>query len=214
VFRRLLLGFLAVLLMACRTPDATNSTPAVLLFAGGGTSPNDVAALERLLSSNSFSYALVDTARVNAMTESQLNAFRLLLIPGGNFEEIGNGLTPSATAHLRAAVRGGVSYLGICAGAFFAGNSPYNGLNLTSGVRFPFYADEDRGIRRAALSVTAAGSAPLDHYWEDGPQLSGWGDVVAKYPDGTPAVVEGVFGQGWVILSGVHPEHRKTGGMA
>jgi hypothetical protein len=40
----------------------------------------------------------------------------------------------------RNTVRGGLSYLGICAGAFFAGASPYNGLNLTSGVRFPFYA--------------------------------------------------------------------------
>jgi len=30
--------------------------------------------------------------------------------------------------------------------------------------------------------------------------------VVAKYPDGTPAIVEGMSGNGWVILSGVHPE--------
>ena len=30
--------------------------------------------------------------------------------------------------------------------------------------------------------------------------------MVGKYPDGTPAIVEGTFGNGWVILSGVHPE--------
>jgi glutamine amidotransferase-like uncharacterized protein len=30
--------------------------------------------------------------------------------------------------------------------------------------------------------------------------------VVGKYPDGTPAIVEGTFGSGWMILSGVHPE--------
>jgi len=29
---------------------------------------------------------------------------------------------------------------------------------------------------------------------------------VGKYPDGTPAIVEGSSGKGWVILSGVHPE--------
>jgi hypothetical protein len=29
---------------------------------------------------------------------------------------------------------------------------------------------------------------------------------VATYPDGTPAVVEGASGGGWVVLSGVHPE--------
>ena len=47
---------------------------------------------------------------------------------------------------------------------------------------------------------------PIEHYWEDGPELTGWGTVVAKYPDGTPAVVEGTSGRGWVILAGVHPE--------
>ena len=45
-----------------------------------------------------------------------------------------------------------------------------------------------------------------NQYWEDGPQLAGWGAVVGKYPDGTPAVVEGTSGEGWVILTGVHPE--------
>jgi glutamine amidotransferase-like uncharacterized protein len=30
--------------------------------------------------------------------------------------------------------------------------------------------------------------------------------VVARYPDQTPAIVEGAFGDGWLILSGVHPE--------
>jgi glutamine amidotransferase-like uncharacterized protein len=99
-----------------------------------------------------------------------------------------------------------LNYLGICAGAFFAGNSPYNGLNLTSGVRFPFYGIEDRGVRKAAVTITFAESNPLDQYWEDGPQLTNWGAVVARYPDGTPAVVQGTSGEGWVILSGVHPE--------
>ena len=79
-------------------------------------------------------------------------------------------------------------------------------LDLTSGVRFPFYALENKGIRKAAVDVAIAGSPPLVHYWEDGPQLTGWGDVVAKYPDGTPAIVEGSVGDGWVVLLGIHPE--------
>jgi glutamine amidotransferase-like uncharacterized protein len=99
-----------------------------------------------------------------------------------------------------------LNYLGVCAGAFFAGNSPYNGLNLTGGVRFNFYALEGRNTRKAAVAVAVAGSSTFDHYWEDGPQLTGWGDVVARYPDGTPAIVEGTAGDGWVILSGIHPE--------
>jgi hypothetical protein len=99
-----------------------------------------------------------------------------------------------------------LNYLGICAGGFFAGNSPYNGLNLTSGVRFGFYSAENHGIRKAAVAITSTDAPTLDQYWEDGPQFTGWGATVARYPDGTPAVVEGTVGSGWVILSGIHPE--------
>ena len=56
------------------------------------------------------------------------------------------------------------------------------------------------------METRIAGSSPLVQYWEDGPQLTGWGDVVARYPDGTPAIVEGKVGDGWVILTGTHPE--------
>ena len=140
------------------------------------------------------------------MNESQLRGHRLLIVPGGNFENIGKSLTSYTTANIRNAVQHGLNYLGICAGAFFAGNSPYNGLNLTSGVRFRFYAAEAQGIRKAAVAITPAGAPPLDQYWEDGPQLTGWGAVVAKYPDGTPAIAEGAVGSGWVLLTGIHTE--------
>src|SRR6202035_3839055 len=96
---------------------------------------------------------------------------------------------------------------GICAGGFLAGSlGDYRALNLTSGVKFGFYAAEARGIRKAAVPIAIAGASTLDQYWEDGPQFTGWGAVVGKYPDETPAIVEGAFGSGWVILSGVHPE--------
>ena len=61
-------------------------------------------------------------------------------------------------------------------------------------------------IRKTAVALSIPDGPTLDYYWEDGPQLTGWGEVVAKYPDGTPAVVQGTFGGGWVILTGVHPE--------
>jgi len=144
------------------------------------------------------------------MSESQLRQYRLLIVPGGNFIQLGNGLTPQTAAGIRNAIRNGMNYLGICAGAFFAGNSPWNGLNLTSGVRFGFYSLEARGVRKAAVPITTAAAETLDQYWEDGPQLTGWGDPVATYPDGTPAVVESSFGNGWVILTGIHPEAPET----
>jgi glutamine amidotransferase-like uncharacterized protein len=182
-------------------------TPAtVLLFNGRGTSASDVAAIEATLRDAHLSYTTASSRQIGAMTAPQLRTYRLLIVPGGNFVEIGTGLTRASVANVRSAVSAGLNYLGICAGAFFAGNSPYNGLNLTSGVRFPFYAVEARGIRKAAVQIAIAGSSPLEQYWEDGPQLTGWGDVVARYADGTPAIAQGKFGNGWVVLLGTHPE--------
>lgn len=83
---------------------------------------------------------------------------------------------------------------------------PYNGLNITDGVRFEFYALEAHGTRKSLVPIVFADGSTSDHYWEDGPQLNGWGDVVATYPNRAPAIVEGRCGAGWVILTGTHPE--------
>jgi hypothetical protein len=202
------LAALAVAIAACgKSPDrAVAPNAAILLFAGHGTSPNDVAAVERILAEGRFDYATVTSRQVNGLSVSQLRAHRLLIVPGGNFIEVGNGLDADSAVRIRNAIGGGLNYLGICAGAFFAGHSPYNGLNLTRGVMFPFYAAEARGTRKTAVPISIPDGPAVDHYWEDGPQLGGWGEVAARYPDGTPAVVQGTFEDGWVILSGIHPE--------
>jgi glutamine amidotransferase-like uncharacterized protein len=206
-----ILGVLSLLVAACGPSGSTHapgqdSAARILLFAGRGTSPNDVAALEGVLSGAGLHYSTATSRQLNDLDESELATYRLLVVPGGNFEAIGHALDTRTTMRLRGAVAGGLNYLGVCAGAFFAGHSPFNGLDLTSGVRFPFYAAENRGVRKTAVAVSTPEGAPIDQYWEDGPQLTGWGEVVARYPDGTPAVVQGGFGKGWVVLTGVHPE--------
>jgi glutamine amidotransferase-like uncharacterized protein len=195
---------LIALPLACCAPHVAN--PDILLFAGTGTSRNDVAAVETILKDDHLGYTTVTSPHLNQMTAAQIRAHRLLIVPGGNFVDIGNNLAAPAVANIRSSVRAGLNYLGICAGAFFAGDSPYNGLNLTSGVRFHFYAAEERGIRKAPVAIAWSSGPTLDQYWEDGPQLTGWGAVVARYPDRTPAIVQGQFGNGTVILTGIHPE--------
>lgn len=188
--------------------DAANRATPVLLFTGTGTSVNDVAAIESILERNHLNYSTASSPQLNAMTESQISQFRLVIVPGGNFIDMGNSLTASTTANVRNAVRAGVNYLGICAGGFLAGKfpSPYKSFDLTSGVKFGFYSGEKHGTRKAALRIAMAEGLALDEYWEDGPEFTGWGEVIGKYPDGTPAIVEGSAGQGRLILSGVHPE--------
>jgi glutamine amidotransferase-like uncharacterized protein len=215
-FRAIIIGvslaLAATALTACRRPADKASTDKaktpILLFTGTGSSPNDVKAIETLLVSNHLDFSTISSSELNGMKEEDLRRYQLLILLGGNFVNIGSGLTSSTTANVRDAVHNGLNYLGVCAGAFLAGNfpAPYKSFNLTSGVKFGFYADENRGLRKAAEAITIAGGPTLDQYWEDGPQLAGWGAVVGKYPDGTPAIVEGTFGNGWMILTGVHAE--------
>jgi len=194
--------------VASKSAPPTMSVPPILLFGGTGTSPNDVKAIESILKQNHQEYARVTSERLDAMTQSQIQAYRLLIVPGGNFLDMGNGLTVGTIAKVRGAVKGGLNYLGICAGGFLAGSfpAPYKSFDLTSGVKFGFYAAEKYGTRKAVIRITTVDGQVLEQYWEDGPELSGWGDKVAIYPDGKPAVAEGFSGDGWVILVGTHPE--------
>jgi glutamine amidotransferase-like uncharacterized protein len=179
----------------------------ILLFNGTGTSSNDVAAIETILYDNKLTYSTANSAQLNKMSETQMQKYRLLIVPGGNFIEMGKNLTKNTGTNIHHAVQNGLNYLGICAGGVMAGNSKYyNGFDLTSGITFGFYSAENQGIHKAVLSITTPNETALEQYWEDGPQFTGWGDVLGKYPDGTPAVVQGVSGSGWVILAGIHAE--------
>lgn len=197
---------LALLALTACTPHGPGDAAPVLLFNGTGTSASDVKAIEAILKDSRIVYSTVDSPRLNRMSGPQLMAHRLLIVPGGNYITMGKSLTPGTASNIRDAVQGGLNYLGICAGGLLAGAGPHNHLDLTSGVRFGFYAVVNQGIHKTAVAITGVGSPALEHYWEDGPQFTGWGAVVGKYPDGTPAVVEGASGKGWVVLSGVHPE--------
>jgi hypothetical protein len=196
---------ISLAMTGCASPES-KPVPPILLFNGAGASPDDVAAVETILKECHLDYRTANSGQLNNLSQSQLMAYRLLIVPGGNYITMGHSLTPTATANVHNAVQGGLNYLGICAGGLLAGNASSNSFNLTAGMRFGFYAVVNRGIHKAAVPITSAGAPTLEQYWEDGPQFNGWGDVVGKYPDGTPAIVEGRSGTGWVILSGVHPE--------
>jgi glutamine amidotransferase-like uncharacterized protein len=188
-------------------PPPIPAADPVLLYNGTGASSADFSAIEAVLHTQGIGYATADSSELNGMSEAQLAGYKLIIVPGGNSITIGQSLTPQTTSAIRGAVtQYGTHYLGICAGAFFGGYSIYNGVNLTGGVSFNFYADEFKGIHIEPVQITRPNDNWLDVYWQDGPQLSGWGAVVAKFPDGTPAIVEGQSGKGFVIFTGVHLE--------
>ena len=64
------------------------------------------AAVEIILKDRHLNYSTVNSRQLNGLNESQLMAYRLMIVPGGNFIAIGNGLTSSTTAHIHNAAAG------------------------------------------------------------------------------------------------------------
>lgn len=185
---------------------AKTSGATVLVYNGSGTSSTDVAAVESIVSSLHLSYHTANQSELDKMSVSQLLGYRLFLMPGGNAITISGNLSRTATSNVRSAVSSGLNYLGICAGGFFSGSSAYhNFTDLTAGVWFNVY-NTGRGTGKEAISISFPGGVKRDIYWQDGPNLNGWGKVVAKYPNGVTAMSEGFYGKGFVLLSAVHPE--------
>jgi len=184
----------------------SSTTPPILLFVGSGTSSGDVAAVKTILGNLKLTYATATSSQLNAMSQSQIAKYKLFFMPGGNAVTISKGLTKTTTANVHnAVVSNGMHYLGICAGGFFADHSIYNYLHLTPSL-YDFYSIYYKGVSKAAVEITQPDGTQLDQYWQEGPELNGWGNIVGKYPDGSAAIVEGKSGAGWIILSGVHPE--------
>jgi glutamine amidotransferase-like uncharacterized protein len=184
-------------------PVRANALATVLLFNGTGSSPTDVVALENILTAMGLTYATANSAQMNAMSKATIGSYKMIVWPGGNSIDMGNSLTASATALVRnAVVQTGVSYIGFCAGAFMAESSTeYNVFNL-AGTWFDFY---QANVTNMVWTTFANGFQRDLVYW-DGPEIDGFGSVIAKYPNGQSAIAEAWVGKGFVVLSGVHPE--------
>jgi hypothetical protein len=123
--QRLLIAYIVLIALA-RTgfknanesaiPITSDAIPPILLFNGTGASPNDVAAVEKILNEQNLNYWTVKSSHMNDMSGLRLRGYRLLIIPGGNYIAIGDGLLPSTTEKNRDPIQNGLNYLGICAG--------------------------------------------------------------------------------------------------
>jgi glutamine amidotransferase-like uncharacterized protein len=186
----------------------------VLLFAGAGTWGTEVAALERILDAHDVSYDEVSSAELESMTEEELASYALILWPGGAGGTQAGSLSGAARIRVREAVqKSGVSWLGFCAGAFVAvgprpaaGSNPSYGLGILEGDYLDYYYLENQGVTAALTEYSFADGSSRDVLWYGGPvtpEIAG--GVVARYPDGKPAITQAVSGQGFVILSAGHP---------
>jgi glutamine amidotransferase-like uncharacterized protein len=191
-----------------------NYTTDVLVFTGSGTWATEVTNLENILNSHGATYDEVSSAQLDAMSVDQIAQYGLLIFPGGAGGTEAGSLSAQTHAHLREAVQSrGVSYIGFCAGSFIAqapapaaGQDVSYGLGVVNGPVLDYYYLENQGTDIAMTLLTFADGSTQDTLWYGGPVTPTTpGGVVAKYPDGNPAITELWSGNGFVILSGVHP---------
>ncbi len=200
--KKLILGLL-VAASATFTTKANAQQATALLYNGTGASPTDVVAIQNILSSMGISYHLVTHAQLNLMPLNVLQTYKMIVWPGGNSIVMGNALTKATTTKVKKAVaEKGVSYIGFCAGAFMAESSTYYNVFNLAGVWFDFYR---QSVTDIVQTYFADGTRRDLVYW-DGPHLKGFGKVIAKYPNGLPAMAANKVGKGFVVLTGVHPE--------
>ena len=205
------------------TPPAGTTTrtftTAALVYNGDGAWTSEVANLESVLKSHSLSYQEVTSAQLAALTQDEMGQFGTIIWPGGSGTSMLNSLSGATRIKIRSAVIDqGVSFVGFCAGAFLAvspapaaGQAP-GYLSLISAPVLDYYYLENQGVTDAMTLESFADGTQHDLVWYGGPvTLNIAGGVVAKYPTGDPAITEAFSGNGFVIISGVHPASPNLG---
>lgn len=187
----------------------------VLLFAGASIWTSEVDSLANILIDHQATYQEVNSAELNAMSLDEIAQYALLVIPGGDAPTLTGSLSAETHARLRAAVQErGVNYLGFCAGAWVAvapaparpGDDVGYGLGIVDGPREGFNYLAKQGKEFAISRASFPDKTQRDLLWYGGPVTpDGLGAVIAKYPDGTPAISQLTSRQGFVIVSGLHP---------
>lgn len=186
-----------------------------LIFNGTGTSPSDTQSLINIMTSHGLSYRVATSSTLEAMSSDSFRNYRLLVWPGGDSNVMTKGLSATTRGKIRNAVLvNGLNYVGFCAGAWMAvgpppwrGGSPIWGLSIVNGNYLKQYFPEGVTSVAAMVATTFPDGSTRDLVWWGGPYLpSQTGSVIAKYPNGSTAAMETQAGNGYVVLTGLHPE--------
>lgn len=201
-------------------PRATRSYQTdFLLFSGAGAWEAEVGSLRKLLSQRGASFEEVNQSDLNSMSLDEISKYGAIVWPGGLGSTQMDGLTGATKIKLRQAVQEkGVGWIGFCAGSFVAvapkpqaGKNPSYGLGIVEGPLLEYYYLENE-LHAAGkpdftmVTHTLADGSKRDLVWYGGPVVPETkAGVIARYPNGEPAISQTWSGNGFVILSAVHP---------
>jgi glutamine amidotransferase-like uncharacterized protein len=114
-------GKIMLLMLPVWSCSHTGSTD-IALYADNGADANCITATRYMFEWMGYSVALIDAGMIN---DNKLDDFRLLCMPGGNMYQYSMDISATGKENIRSFISEGHAYLGICAGANFAGHTVY-----------------------------------------------------------------------------------------
>ncbi len=150
--------------------------------------------------------------KVKFVSESQITPqtfanVQLWVQPGGNAIELAQAISVPAQEEIKKFVYTGGSYLGLCAGGYFAAKEIDTGVK---GLGFLEGEVDDLTDEKNGMVVLALWFNKFRYlYIEEAPFFNPVGPIekpFAHYSNGKVAALETRFGQGRVVVTGPHPE--------
>ena len=128
----IILVVISLQLIACEKEKTTGLSADIALYSDNGCWAVSVTAATNMFLWMGYTVELVNSEYIN---EKGLNDFKLLCIPGGDMYQYSNDLSSSGIEKIRDFISHGGGYIGICGGAYFAGEKVFwqeNQLNMES----------------------------------------------------------------------------------
>ena len=226
MIQRLTIFFIVTFILSASRLNAQQTTFAIYWDGGVGAWEDGVKAFENVLDWKDISHARVDALEINQNDLRPL--YQAIYFPGGFAWYYKAAIDSNGLRHIRELVQDGGSYLGICAGAYFASDSVYweeDGL-----IDYPLNLFD--GVAKGAIdaiapwddytmtTLTMQPDNPINQYEPGTERMLYYGGPVflphhpeiidttatwAAYNDSL-AMINFTYGSGRVLLLGPHPE--------
>ena len=167
----------------------------ILLYTGKGA--YQAKDLENFLTAFDFDYQRICEHELNLLTGQ-----KIFIVPGGKISDYLPTWKPSGINRIKNFVRNGGIYIGICAGAYVAGES-YNN------VRGLAFANQSLPYRRRIRLTKAQSNTgkKFDLLSENGPDLTAIaGETIIRGKNGEAQAVKIDYGKGQIYLFSSNPE--------
>jgi len=152
--------------------------------------------------------------------KGNLENYLVLIIPGGYTKRAVSSLGKKGFETIRKFVAGGGGYIGICAGAYLAGQRVEipgrpQGLGI---IEIQNIRKKGMGMRKIYLKehpITKGLEREVAIRYQNGPEIliKGETEEIARYENGSLAIVTASFGGGKVVIFSPHPEGSITQGI-